>query len=48
MLAQGRTGPILPALRSFLHLCGISFNPAPDEAAHGEESSDSMPGQSII
>ena len=34
MLAQGRTGPILPALRSFLHLCGISFNPAPDEAAH--------------
>ena len=27
MLAQGRTGPMLPALRSFLHLCGIRFNP---------------------
>ena len=24
MLAQGRTAPILPALRSFLHLCGIN------------------------
>ena len=34
MLAQGRTAPILPALRGFLHLCGISFNPQPDEAAH--------------
>ena len=34
MLAQGRTGPILPALRSFLHLCGIRFNPQPEEAAH--------------
>ncbi len=34
MLAQGRTAPILPALRSFLHLCGIRFNPQPEEAAH--------------
>ena len=33
MLAQGRTAPILAALRLFLHLCGISFNPEPDEAA---------------
>jgi hypothetical protein len=34
MLAQGGTAPILPALRSFLHLCGLRFNPEPDEAAH--------------
>lgn len=34
MLAQGRTAPILPALRGFLHLCGIRFDPKPDEAAH--------------
>ncbi|MHB1872615.1 MAG: DUF6538 domain-containing protein [Steroidobacteraceae bacterium] len=34
MLAQGRTAPILPALRSFLHLCGISFTPGPEEEAH--------------
>lgn len=34
MLAQGRTAPILPALRWFLHLCGVRFNPEPDEAAH--------------
>ena len=34
MLARGRTSPILPALRGFLHLCGITFNPQPQEAAH--------------
>jgi len=34
MLARGRTAAILPTLRSFLHLCGISFNPEPDGAAH--------------
>ena len=34
MLAQGRTAPILPALRSFLHLCGIKFDPEGHEAAH--------------
>ena len=34
MLAQGRTAPILPALRSFLHLCGIQFAPEGHEAAH--------------
>ena len=34
MLAQGRTAPILPALKSFLHLCGIRFDPEGHEAAH--------------
>lgn len=34
MLARGRTEAILPALRSYLHLCGITFDPEPDEAAH--------------
>jgi integrase len=32
MLAQGRTSTVLPALRSFLHLCGLDFDPDTEEA----------------
>lgn len=32
MLAQGKTEPILPALRGFLYLCGLDFDPDEEQA----------------
>ncbi|NYE62459.1 integrase [Duganella sp. 1224] len=32
MLAQGNTAPVLPALRAFLYMCGLDFDPAEAEA----------------
>jgi hypothetical protein len=34
LLAQGRSQPILGVLQSVLHLCGLNFQPKPEEARH--------------
>lgn len=34
MLAQGKSGAVFPALKGFLFLCGLDFNPDEQEAKH--------------
>lgn len=41
MLTHGRTAPSLPALRSFLRLCGIKFDPQPHHGGGDEEPRES-------